>query len=135
MAIMIDARSARSKVAIVRRKAITVFVSGHGANEDIVLFNPGWWASLPQDYRDVIVAAFDEVRPKVEEIKEASQEAALQRLTEAGMNVRELTDEERAALRETMYPRARDAYLGLAGDAGQAIVDVYEEQYADVTGE
>lgn len=112
-----------------------LLVSGHGANEDIVLFNPGWWASLPQEHRDVIVAAFDEVRPKVEEIKEASQQAALQRLTEAGMNVRELTDEERARLRETMYPRARDAYLGLAGDAGQAIVGVYEEQYADVTGE
>ncbi|GGK21420.1 TRAP transporter substrate-binding protein [Salinarimonas ramus] len=112
-----------------------LLVSGHGANEDIVLFNPGWWASLPQEYRDVIVAAFDEVRPQVEEIKEASQEAALQRLTEAGMNVRELTDEERAALRETMYPRARDAYLELAGEAGQTIVDTYEEQYADVTGE
>lgn len=112
-----------------------LLVSGHGANEDIVLFNPAWWASLPQEYRDVIVEAFDEVRPRVEEIKEASQEAALERLREAGMNVRELTDAERATLRERMYPRARDAYLELAGDAGRAIVDTYEEQYADVTGE
>ncbi|WAP69733.1 TRAP transporter substrate-binding protein DctP [Jiella pelagia] len=66
-----------------------LLVSGHGANEDVVLFNPAWWNSLPEKYQTVIVEAFEEVRPKVEAIKEASQDKALKTLKDAGMNVRE----------------------------------------------
>ena len=111
-----------------------LLVSGHGANEDIILFNPNWWNSLPAEYQAVIVDAFEEVRPQVEQIKEASQEAALQTLRAAGMNVRELTDEERAKMREVMYPRAREVYLQQAGEAGQKILDAYEAQYGTVVG-
>lgn len=107
-------------------------VSEHGANEDVVMFNPAWWDSLPADYQQVILDAFEEVRPQVEAIKEASQASARARLTEAGMNIRDLTDEERAALREVMYPRARDAYLAQAGAVGQGIVDAYEAEYAKI---
>lgn len=107
-------------------------VSEHGANEDVVMFNPAWWNSLPENYQQVILDAFEEVRPQVEEIKEASQATARARLTEAGMNIRDLTDEERAALREAMYPRARDAYVAQAGAVGEGIVAAYEAEYAKI---
>ncbi len=106
-----------------------LLVSEHGANEDIVMFNPDWWNSLPEDYQTVIVEAFDEVRPQVEAIKEASQEAARERLEEAGMNIRDLTDEERNTLREMMYPQARDAYVAQTGAVANTIVEVYEAEY------
>jgi tripartite ATP-independent transporter DctP family solute receptor len=112
-----------------------LLVSGHGANEDVILFNPAWWESLPAEYQQVIVDAFEEVRPKVEAIKEESQKKALQTLTEAGMQVRELTDEERAAMRELMYPAARAVYLAENGEVGQKIIEVYEKQYSEVVGE
>lgn len=112
-----------------------LLVSGHGANEDVVLFNPAWWNALPAEHQTVIVEAFAEVRPLVEKIKEASQDKALQTLTDAGMNVRELTDEERAEMREAMYPRARAVYLQQTGEAGQKIVDAYEAQYGTVAGQ
>lgn len=112
-----------------------LLVSGHGANEDVVLFNPTWWNSLPEEYQTIIVEAFEEVRPQVHEIKQAAQEEAVQTLTDAGMNVRELTDEERAEMREVMYPAARAVYLEQAGEAGQTIVDVYEEQYEAIVGQ
>ncbi|MBA3520062.1 MAG: TRAP transporter substrate-binding protein [Rhizobiales bacterium] len=111
-----------------------LLVSGHGANEDVVLFNPAWWNSLPEEHRQVIAEAFEEIRPQVEEIKEASQDKALEALTVGGMNVRELTEAERASLREVMYPRARDAYLQPAGEAGQKIIETYEQQYEQVVG-
>ncbi|MDQ3561074.1 MAG: TRAP transporter substrate-binding protein [Pseudomonadota bacterium] len=111
-----------------------LLVSGHGANEDVVLFNPAWWNSLPEEHRQVITEAFEEIRPQVEEIKEASQDKALEALTVGGMNVRELTEAERASLREVMYPRARDAYLQPAGEAGQKIIETYEQQYEQVVG-
>ena len=112
-----------------------LLVSGHGANEDVVLFNPTWWDDLPAEYQDAIRTAFEEVAPEVEKLKEASQADAREKLTAAGMNVRDLTDEERAQLRETMYPQARDAYLEQAGDAGRTIVDAYEAEYGKVTGQ
>ena len=112
-----------------------LLVSGHGANEDVILFNPGWWNSLPAKYQKIIVDAFDEVRPKVEEIKDASQDKALKTLKDAGMNVREMSDGERKKMREVMYPKARDAYLAQAGDAGKKIVDIYETQYKKVVGD
>lgn len=112
-----------------------LLVSGHGANEDVILFNPNWWNSLPAEYQDVIAAAFEEVRPKVEAIKEESQRKALETLTNAGMTVRELTEEERVAMREMMYPAARAVYLAENGEAGQKIVDAYEAQYSEVVGD
>jgi C4-dicarboxylate-binding protein DctP len=51
------------------------------------------------------------------------------------MNVRELTDEERQTMREKMYPKAREAYLAQAGDAGKTIVDAYEAEYQKLTDE
>ncbi|MEQ9814073.1 MAG: TRAP transporter substrate-binding protein [Azospirillaceae bacterium] len=110
-------------------------ISEHGAMEDVVLFNPAWWSSLPAEYQDVIVTAFEEVRPQVEEIKEAAQETALETLEENGMAVRVLSEEERAALREVMYPLAAEAYLERTGDAGQALLDVYESAYAEIVGQ
>ena len=112
-----------------------LLVSGHGANEDVVLFNPAWWNGLPEEYQQIIIDAFEEIRPKVEEIKEESQRKALETLKEAGMQVRELSDDERVAMRELMYPAARAVYLAETGAAGQAIIDAYEAQYATVVGE
>lgn len=110
-----------------------LLVSGHGANEDVVLFNPAWWNSLPAEYQKTIMEAFDEVRPKVELLKEASQQKALETLKAAGMNVRELSDDERAAMREAMYPKTRAVYLQQTGEAGQKIIDAYEAQYKIIT--
>ena len=104
-------------------------VSQHGANEDVVMFNTAWWNSLPEGYRDIIREAFDEVRPQVEQIKEASQSSARERLEGAGMTVRDLTEEERATLREQMYPAARDAYVAQAGAVGNGLVEIYEAEY------
>ncbi|KRA40241.1 TRAP transporter substrate-binding protein [Devosia sp. Root635] len=112
-----------------------LLISEHGANEDVVLFNPGWWNSLPAEYQDIIVAAFDEVRPQVEQIKEAAQATALETIKQSGIDIVELDDAQRAAFREVMYGPARDAYLAGAGDAGKTIVDVYEAQYAEIVGQ
>ncbi|WP_366654846.1 TRAP transporter substrate-binding protein [Fodinicurvata sp. EGI_FJ10296] len=112
-----------------------LLVSDHGHMEDVILFNPAWWESLPAEYQDIIVAAFEEVAPEVEELKETAQEEALATIREAGLEVEELTDEEKARMRETMYPRARDAYLEQAGEEGEALIELYEEEYARIVGE
>ncbi len=104
-------------------------LSNHGAMEDVVLFNPEWWQGLPEEYRTVITAAFDEVVPELRVHKAEAVASALGEIRASGIDIRELSDEEKVQLRDMMYPRARAAYVERAGDAGEALIGVYESAY------
>ena len=101
-------------------------ISEHGAMEDVVLFNPTWWASLPAEYRDIVTAAFAEVVPELTTHKAIAVQAALDAIAAGDINIRTASDEERAAFRAQMYAPAKAAYIERAGAAGQALIDVYE---------
>jgi C4-dicarboxylate-binding protein DctP len=106
-----------------------LLVTEHGVMEDVALLNPGWWGKLPAGHRDVIVKAFDEVRPQFEKAKEAAQSAALEQIRASGKtNVRVADEKERARLREAMYPRSRSAYLERAGAEGKKLIALYEQE-------
>lgn len=107
-------------------------VTEHGAMEDIVLFNPGWWKSLPANYRQIITKAFDEVRPEVERNKEAAQQTALETIRKAGVQVRVADEAERERLGKAMYARAKAAYLERAGAEGQKLAALYEAEIKKV---
>lgn len=104
-------------------------LSDHGAMEDVILFNPAWWESLPEDHRSIIVEAFQTFVPDLIAHKAASVAAALEEIKGAGMDVRELGAEEKAAFREKMYPAARAAYIERAGEEGEKLIAVYEKEY------
>ncbi len=104
-------------------------VTEHGAMEDVVLFNPKWWNSLPAGHRAVIAKAFDEVRPEVEKMKEQAQADALALAKSSQISVRVASEAERAKLREAMYPRARAAYLERTGAEGKKLIEIYEVEY------
>ncbi|WP_232830454.1 TRAP transporter substrate-binding protein [Oceanicella sp. SM1341] len=106
-----------------------MLVSDHGAMEDVILFNPAFWQSLPEEYRDIITGAFEEVIPDLIAHKAAAVADARKAIEEAGLEVTELTPEQKAAFREAMYPAARDAYLARAGDEGAALISAYEAAY------
>jgi C4-dicarboxylate-binding protein DctP len=104
-------------------------VTEHGAMEDVVLFNPGWWKKLPAAHRSAIVKAFDEVRPEFEKNKDAAQDKALEVIRAAGKtNVRVADEKERARMRDAMYPRSRAAYLERAGEEGKKLIALYEQE-------
>ncbi len=105
-------------------------ISEHGAMEDVVLFNPAWWNGLPQEYRDIITAAFAEVVPALREHKTAAVAAALDVISASDINIRTASDKEKALLRDLMYAPSAAAYVERAGDAGQALLDTYEAEYA-----
>ncbi len=108
-------------------------VSNHGAMEDVILFNPTFWASLPEEHRKVITDAFAEVIPDLIAHKQASVAASLEEIKAAGVDVRELSAEEKAAFREKMYPAARDAYIQGAAQEGLELILLYEKEYAEAT--
>ena len=105
-------------------------ISEHGAMEDVVLFNPMWWDSLPQEYRDVITKAFEDEVPDLFAHKEAAIAAALDEIKKSPIEIRVASQEERDAMRDAMYPLARAAYEENAGDEGKAIISLYETEIA-----
>ncbi|MEZ5812799.1 MAG: TRAP transporter substrate-binding protein [Rhizobiaceae bacterium] len=108
-------------------------VSSHGAMEDVILFNPAFWDSLPPEYQTVITDAFAEVIPELIAHKRAAVASSLEEIKAAGLDVRELSAEEKAAFRKTMYPATRQAYLDRAGEEGAKLIELYEKEYAAIT--
>lgn len=106
-----------------------LMLSEHGALEDVVLFNLAWWNQLPEDYQDVIIAAFHEVIPALERNKEQAQVRALQVIEEAGLTVTKLSVDEQQQLRELSYQPTRQAYLEYVGMEGEQILLLYEREY------
>ena len=109
-------------------------VSEHGAMEDVILFNPAFWNSLPAEHQKTIVNTFKEVIPELIAHKQKAVKAALEEIKGHGINIREMGADEKAAFREKMYPAGRAAYLARAGDEGKTLIDVYEAEYRAATG-
>ena len=104
-------------------------LSEHGFMEDFILFNPAWWDKLPTGYQKIIVEAFMEVMPTVEQNKEQAQKNALKVIKKAGVKVSHLKDSDRAEMKKLMYPKTKTAYLSRAGAKGQQLIDLYESEY------
>ena len=110
-----------------------VLVTDHGAITEVILMNPGWYNKLPENYRGIVKAAFKEVAPQVEAEKAADAQKSLEFFQQKGLNVRIADESERAKLRAASYPKARDAYVQMAGKDGSAMIDLYEKELAKLT--
>lgn len=108
--------------------------SDHGVNDDVILFNPMFWDSLPADYQQIITDAFAEVLPALTAHKIAAMDSAYETIKEAGVDVRVMDEDEKTAFREIMYPATRAAYLAQNGEAGAKLIGLYESEYARITG-
>ncbi|WP_172327928.1 TRAP transporter substrate-binding protein [Mangrovicoccus sp. HB161399] len=107
-------------------------LTSHGAIENVVLFNPAVWEGLKPEWREAITSSLHEIIPEMIAHKAAAGERSLAAIRDAGVTVTEPSAEEIAALREIMFPAARDAFLARSGDEGQALFDAYQAAYASV---
>lgn len=107
-------------------------ISEHGAMEDVALFNPTWWNSLPEEYRAIIKDTFKEVVPELRAHKAKAVEAALAVIKESDIDVRVASEEEKATLREKMYEKAKAAYIERAQDDGKELIAIYEKAYSEL---
>ena len=103
-------------------------VTEHGVMEDIVLFSNTFWNRLTPEQRDIVTKAFDQMRPEVEQMKEAVQTTSIEMIKNAKVNVRVADEAERKALRDAMAPKARTTYEERAGAEGKKVLAVYDEE-------
>jgi C4-dicarboxylate-binding protein DctP len=110
-----------------------VLVTDHGAITEVILMNPGWFNKLPANYQTIVKAAFAEVAPQVEQEKAADAQKSLDFFKQRGLNVRVADETERNKLRDLVYPKARDAYVGMAGSGGKELIALYEKELEALT--
>jgi tripartite ATP-independent transporter DctP family solute receptor len=107
-----------------------ILVTDHGAITEVILMNPAWYKSLPENYQKIVKAAFAEVAPQVEAEKAADAQKSLEFFKQKGLNVKIADEAEREKLREAVYPKARAAYIAMAGAGGKEMIELYEKELA-----
>jgi tripartite ATP-independent transporter DctP family solute receptor len=110
-----------------------ILISDHGAIEDVVVFNPAWWGSLPENYQNIIVDAFAEVVPELQELYRVQREEGIKLIEDSGANVRHLSAEEMATLREKAFEPTKALYLEKNGALGAELIELYEAEYTKIT--
>lgn len=103
--------------------------SYHGALVDVVMINQAWWDSLPANYQEIVSQAFQDAVHFLEELDEESNAEAAEAIKKAGVEIKVLSDEEKAAIRELSYEPSRAAYLELTGAEGKNLLELYESEY------
>lgn len=111
-----------------------ILLSDHGAIEDVIVFNPGWWSSLPEEYQTVIRETFAEAVPELQELYRKQREEGIELIKNSGAKVRELSDEEKATLRERAFEPTKQVYLDKHGEVGAELMALYEQEYNKITG-
>ena len=107
-----------------------VTMTYHGNLDQVILVNLPWWNSLTDDCRAAMteaVAAGSDVTLS-ETLKQ--EEAAMADFLAAGVEIVEVSDEDRMVMQEAVLPPVLDFYLKTNGDRGQAILDMFEAEIA-----
>jgi tripartite ATP-independent transporter DctP family solute receptor len=94
-------------------------LSGHVYQATALLANLDWYNSLPDDLKKVIDDASVEYRDYQRQLATQQDDEFLGKLKEAGMQVNELTSEQKDAFIEA----SKSVYDQFAGDIGQDLID------------
>lgn len=104
-------------------------LSNHGAIENVVLFSPAIWSGLDEPYREAITSSLKEIVPDMIAHKSAAGDRALEAIRASDVTIVELSENERMALRDRMFPAARDAFLARSGGEGADLFQAYQAAF------
>ncbi|MGB3408282.1 MAG: TRAP transporter substrate-binding protein [Jannaschia sp.] len=102
-----------------------ITLTSHGTLDQYITVNKTWWDGLTDDCRTAVSEAVTEGNKVSFEETERQEISALAAMRDAGITVVEVTEEERAAMRDATLPGIRDWYLSRTGAEGQAIYDAF----------
>lgn len=103
-------------------------MTNHGNLDQVILVNKPWWEALSDECKTAIEEAMPEAN-NVTLTETAKQEVqAMEDFKDRGLTIVELTDDERAALREATLPKVRAFYIEKNGDQGKEIVEAFEAE-------
>lgn len=97
------------------------FVSTLCANKD-------FWATLSVEYQKIMEEAALEANDYMADVQNKGEQESLQIMKDAGIQVIELTDEERSQFEE-IAENSRSIYTDLVGESGETLLDLFQEDF------
>lgn len=94
-------------------------MSGHVYAATILLMNNNFYNSLPEDLQKIVVEASEEFRTEQRQLAQKQDVEFLEKLKENGMEINELTDEQREQFREA----AKKVYDKYVPEIGEDLVN------------
>ncbi|MBL3592611.1 MAG: DctP family TRAP transporter solute-binding subunit [Synergistaceae bacterium] len=95
-------------------------LTGHVYAATVVLVNDAFFASLPEDLQDILVEGAVRYRTYQRELSQKQDEEMIAKLREAGMEVNELTEEQKRAFIEKTLP----VYDQFADEIGADLIEL-----------
>ncbi|MCB5362402.1 TRAP transporter substrate-binding protein [Pusillimonas sp. CC-YST705] len=108
------------------QKALTM--TNHGNLDQIFMVSKAWFDALPEDCRKALTEAVDTGAKTVVDETNKSEAKAMEAMKAAGVEIVELTPEQRAALQEATLPKVRAFFIKQNGDAGREILESIEAE-------
>ena len=105
-----------------------VTMTYHGNLDQVILVNLPWWNGLSDGCKAAILEAMPQANKVTLDQTMMQEEAAMKDFVAQGMTVVEVTDEERAAMREAVLPPVLDFYISTNGARGEEILKLFEDQ-------
>lgn len=94
-------------------------LTGHVYAATSLLMNDDFYNSLPEDLQELLTEASEEFREQQRELAQEQDTEFMEQLEEAGMQINDLTDEQREAFREAAAP----VYEKYQGQIGEELID------------
>ncbi len=107
-----------------------LIMTNHGNLDQIFMVSQTWWDGLTPECQQELTTAVSEGQKVVVDETLRIEEQAMASFVEQGVEIIELTDEQRNTLREATLPPVRELFLSENGDRGAAILETTEAAIA-----
>lgn len=103
-------------------------LTSHGNLDQVILVNKPWWDGLSDACKSAVTEAMPEANTITLTETQKQEEKAMADFEAQGLTIVEVSEEERAALREAILPAVRAFYIETTGGEGEAIVEAFEAE-------
>jgi len=107
----------------------TFTISNHGVLDQFIMVSKVWYEKLPEDIQAAIMKGVEEGRKVTLENTHKTEEIGLKAFKDAGLEIIELTPEERAAFAEATKG-VKEKYVNTYGAEAAELLKLFEEEIA-----
>ena len=113
-----------------------IALTNHGTMDQVLMVSKIWWDQRSPSCQNAIREAIEIGGEMTAELTyEVTEDLAMPAFVASGTEIREVSSENRAVLRDALLPGVEARYLQDTGERGAAILEAFREELAEYEGE